>query len=169
MHKQVKQFCESVKHRFPGYFSNTEVLDCGSLDINGNNRYLFIKCQYTGIDLSSGPNVDIITPVHLFKPEHCYDVVISTEMLEHDFHYHESLSNMVVLVRSGGLLLITAAGVNRPEHGTFRHHPGDSPLTPHYYLNITAEMLLHAINPDLFSWYELSYINTDIRFAGIKR
>jgi len=169
MHKQVKQFCESIKHRFPGFFSDKMVLDCGSLDINGNNRYLFDRCNYTGIDIASGKNVDIVTPVHLFKPNQLYDVVISTEMFEHDVYYLKSLRNMFNLTSRGGLLLITSAGVNRPEHGTFQHHPGDSPFTPHYYRNVTAEMLLQALNLDLFSWYELSYLNTDIRFAGIKR
>lgn len=169
MHKQVKQFCKSVKHRFPLYFSNTDVLDCGSMDINGNNRYLFDHCRYTGIDIASGKNVDIVTPVHLFKPNHLYGVVISTEMFEHDVHYLKSLRNMFNLTISCGLLLITSAGVDRPEHGTFQHHPADSPLTPHYYRNVTVEMLLQALDLNQFSWYELSYCNTDIRFAGIKR
>ena len=169
MHKEVKRFCESVKNRFPEYFINKSVLDCGSLDINGNNRYLFELCNYTGIDIATGKNVDVVTQVHLFKPEHNYGVVISTEMLEHDCHYVETLQKMFRLTKNGGLLMFTAAGHNRPEHGTTDHHSADSPMTQNYYCNITVEMLLQALVLSEFSWFEISYINTDIRFAGIKR
>ncbi len=169
MHKEVKTFCESVKSRFPGYFTNKRVLDCGSLDINGNNRYLFDRCIYTGIDIETGKNVDIVTQVHLYKPFWNYDVVISTEMLEHDCHYVATLQNMVELTKRGGLLMFTAAGTNRPEHGTTAHLPEDSPQTHDYYQNVTAKMIIEALNLMSFSWFEISYINTDIRFAGIKR
>ena len=169
MHKEVKIFCESVKIRFPEYFINKRVLDCGSLDINGNNRYLFDRCIYTGIDIAIGKNVDVVTPVHLFEPFWNYDVVISSEMLEHDCHYVETLQKMFDLTKQGGLLMFTAAGTNRPEHGTAEHHSGDSPMTQNYYCNITVEMLLQALTLSEFSWFEISYINTDIRFTGIKR
>lgn len=169
MHKEVRKFCENIKKRFPEKFKNKCILDCGSLDINGNNRYLFHGGQYKGIDICEGKNVDVIGPVHRYQPETCFDVVISTEMLEHDVNWLKSLQNMFAVLNKGGLLLFTAAGTNRPEHGTTIHHPGDSPLTHDYYQNITAEMIIEALDLNRFSWFEISYIGTDIRFAGIKR
>lgn len=169
MHTKVKTFCESIKQRFPEYFKKIQVLDCGSFDINGNNRYLFEACNYTGIDIIDGKNVDIVVHVDQFKPPVKFDVVISTEMLEHDFNYVKSLQNMFCLTKPGGLLLFTAAGTGRPEHGTSEHTPADSPMTQNYYCNITVEMLLMALTLSEFSWFEISYLNTDIRFAGIKR
>ena len=169
MHKEVKRFFESIKFRFPEYFRGRMVLDCGSLDINGNNRFLFDSCNYIGIDIEEGKNVDVVSRVHRFAPGKKYDVVISSEMLEHDCHYAESLKNMFLLTKPGGLLLFTAAGTNRPEHGTAAHHPGDSPKTHDYYKNISVEMILEALNLESFSWFEISYLKTDIRFAGIKR
>ena len=169
MHAEVKKYCESVKKRFPEYFIARSVLDCGSLDINGNNRYLFEKCHYTGIDIAKGKNVDVVTQVHLFNPGVGFDVVISTEMLEHDRHYVKTLQNISFLTKSGGLILFTAAGAGRAEHGTSENNPDDSPETHDYYCNITAAMIAEALNLELFSWFEISYIDTDIRFAGIKR
>lgn len=169
MHKRVRLFCERIKQLFPRYFTGVNVLDCGSIDINGNNRYLFSGGIYTGIDIVSGRNVDFVSPAHLYRPGIQFDVVISTEMLEHDEHYVNSLANMMDLTRSGGLLLITAAGTRRPEHGTAVAHPGDSPATHGYYKNITVEMLASAIDLEEFEWFEISYDSTDIRFAGIKR
>ena len=169
MHKEVKEFCERIKNQCPQNFKGKDVLDCGSLDINGNNRYLFTDCRYFGIDIVHGRNVDQVTQVHLFKPEKPYDVVISTEMLEHDRNFTASLQHMFFLTTNGGLLLITAAGTNRPEHGTSAHNPVDSPLTNDYYQNVTAKMIVDALDLESFSWFEISYLGTDIRFAGIKR
>jgi len=169
MHIEVKQFCEGIKSRFPEKFKNKDILDCGSLDINGNNRYLFNGGLYRGIDICEGKNVDVVTQVHLYQPEKVFDVIISTEMLEHDEHWKESIQHMVELLNGEGLLLITAAGRGRKEHGTLEHLPQDSPKTPFYYCNVTAEMLIEAIDLEQFSWFEISYTNTDIRFAGIMR
>lgn len=169
MHKRVKQFFENVKKNLPQYFENKDVLDCGSLDINGNNRFLFQRCRYTGIDIVDGRNVDVVTQVHEYDPDKQYDVVISSEMLEHDMSYRQSLQNMFALTKPGGLLLFTAAGTDRPEHGTTEHHPGDSPLTHNYYVNITVEMIVGSIDLEEFSSFTISYLQTDIRFAGVKR
>mgnify|MGYP004704072111 CR=1 FL=1 len=168
MHKEVKRFCLSVKNEHPEYFKNADVLDCGSLDINGNNRYLFDNSNYMGIDIVKGKNVDLVTRVHDFKTDFQFDCVISTEMLEHDEYFADSLNAMFNCTKPGGLLLITAAGYGREEHGTFEMKPEDSPLTRDYYCNISVSMLLQGLDLTKFSWYTISYVKTDIRFAGIK-
>lgn len=168
MHKEVKLFCQSVKLLYPMHFSGVDVLDCGSLDINGNNRYLFDKSNYLGIDIVRGNNVDIVTRVHEFKPSNKFDCIISTEMLEHDEYFAASLNAMFKLLKPGGLLLITAAGHGRKEHGTHNFTPQDSPLTQSYYRNIDVTMLLQGLELTNFYEYTISYRRTDIRFAGIK-
>jgi SAM-dependent methyltransferase len=168
MHKEVRRFCQSIKLQNPEYFKNADVLDCGSLDINGNNRYLFDNSNYMGIDIVKGKNVDIVTRVHEFKTDFQFDCVISTEMLEHDEYFADSLNAMFHCTKPGGLLLITAAGYGREEHGTFKMNPQDSPLTRDYYCNISVSMLLQGLDLTKFIWYTISYHKTDIRFAGIK-
>ena len=169
MHKNVKIFCEKIKSLYPQYFVSVNALDCGCLDINGNNRYLFEKSNYIGIDIIDGPNVDFVTKVHHFAVDSIFDVVISTEMLEHDCDFDQSLNAMLRMTKPKGLLIFTAAGTGRPEHGTTLCHPKDSPLTHDYYRNVTVKMIDKAIDLDAFSWLDISYFRTDIRFAGIKR
>ena len=168
MHKEVKRFCLSVKNTYPQFFQNSDVLDCGSLDINGNNRWLFDDCNYMGIDIVEGKNVDIVTKVHDFKMDFHFDCVICTEMLEHDEDFAASLNAMFNFLKPDGLLLITAAGYGRGEHGTHEIKPQDSPLTNNYYCNISVSMLLQGLDLTKFSSYTISYYKTDIRFAGIK-
>ncbi len=47
-HTQQQDFCIGVRKRYPNRFENARVLDIGSLDINGNNRFLFTNEDYTG-------------------------------------------------------------------------------------------------------------------------
>jgi SAM-dependent methyltransferase len=169
MHRAVKNFCLSMKETFPGFFFDKDVLDCGSIDINGNNRYLFDNCSYTGIDIIPGKNVDHVSYTHDFKSAIFFDVIISTEMLEHDRFYKKSLQQMYQLLKPGGLLLITAAGTNRPMHGTSFHSPKDSPATLDYYKNLTASVFTDALYLEDFSFYNILYVGTDIFFAGKKR
>ena len=98
-HEEQQLFCMSVRQQFPQYFSNRKVLDCGSLDINGNNRILFDHCLYTGIDVGLGRNVNIVCPTHEFMDKDGFDVIISTECFEHDMYYEQSLQRIVYLLR----------------------------------------------------------------------
>jgi len=150
--------------------ANPDVLDCGSLNINGNNRYLFPKAKsYTGIDIVDGPNVDVVTRVHEFETDKRFDVVISTEMLEHDSEWDYSLIHMAELLKPGGFLLITAAGEGRPEHGTTACLPNDSPLTHDYYKNVTMAMLVSGLDVWAWSHFEMRCVADDIQFVGIKK
>lgn len=169
MHKRVIDFCQNVKSRHPGFFNGKDVLDCGSLNVNGTNRYLLTNCSYTGIDVQKGNNVDVVSPVHEYYPWKKFDVVICTEMLEHDAYFSFSVERMYDLLKPGGLLIITAAGYGRAEHGTMEHSPALSPGTNGYYCNISAEMLVDGLPLEDFTEWELSYTTCDIRFWGIKQ
>lgn len=173
MHKRVQKFCMAQVARFTQrglIAAHPDVLDCGSLNINGNNRYLFPNAKsYTGIDIVDGPNVDIVTRVSDFDPEKRYDVVISTEMLEHDEQWDRSLARMQELLKPGGMLLITAAGEGRPEHGTCENLPGNSPLTNNYYQNFTMAMFVIGLNLSLFSHFEMRCVADDIQLVAIKK
>jgi SAM-dependent methyltransferase len=169
MHDKVKSFCSAIKEIFPYHFKNKIVLDCGSLDINGNNRYLFEDCSYLGIDLVWGDNVDIVTSVFNYRPGFLFDTIISTGMLEHDIYHVSSLARMYDILKPGGLLLITAAGYGFKEHGTVSKSPQDSPLTNNYYKNIEGVDIVMGLPIHGFSMWELSYVENDIRFWGIKK
>ncbi|MFA5815740.1 MAG: hypothetical protein WC865_09000 [Bacteroidales bacterium] len=53
MHKRVKDFILGTKQIHPEFFRDVDVLDCGSLDINGNNRQFFIDAM-SRFDYASG-------------------------------------------------------------------------------------------------------------------
>lgn len=178
-HPSQQAFCERVKRQFPEHFVEKWVLDVGSLDVNGNNRFLFERCVYIGIDVGPGPNVDVVCPVHEWGAEDAlFDVVVSTECFEHDRHYPESLRKIVRLLKPRGLFLFTCAGEGRPEHGTRRSDTGSSPLTcaidgwADYYGNLTPDDVRSAI-PELHKVFESFEFDTstpgDLYFWGIKR
>ena len=117
-HPQQVDFCKSVKGLLPHFFHNNFVVDIGSLDINGNNQYLFDDCLYLGIDLFPGKNVDLATTAHEFNlPDESVDVIISTECFEHDRFYSLTLKNIVRILKPGGLFIFSCATTGRPEHG----------------------------------------------------
>ena len=178
-HKQQQNYCESVAAKFQDNFNASNVLDIGSLDINGNNRYLFSNCNYTGVDIGEGNNVDVVSLAHkLDLPNDSFDVVICTECLEHDMFYKKSLPNMLRMLKTGGVLLFTCATTGRPEHGTLQTDGGySSPLMmglvgwENYYKNLTEEDIIEVLDMELFSDFEFITNDDpfDLYFYGIKK
>lgn len=180
-HPHQQNFCRLVKSIFPEYFENVNVCDIGSLDINGNNHYLFRNYAYIGVDIGRGNNVNIVSKGHEFKPINGekYDVVISTECFEHDMYWDYTITNISEnLVRDGGLFLFTCATTGRPEHGTMNTKSHDSPFTSQidmwsdYYMNITQQDVEEKV--DLKKYYNIYrfYVNDeshDLYFWGIKK
>lgn len=176
-HPEQIVFCQSVLARHPERFVNKRVLDVGSLDINGNNRYLFTGGAYTGIDVGPGRNVDIVCKGHEFAAEDAsYDVIVSTECFEHDMFYPETLRNILRMLKPEGLFLFTCATTGRPEHGTRRSEPSSAPLLSgewsDYYKNLTEADIREVLDVDAcFSEYAFSVNerSKDLYFYGIKR
>jgi SAM-dependent methyltransferase len=176
-HKEQKDYCLLIKETFPTFFSNKKVLDCGSLDINGSNRYLFENCEYVGIDIGEGKNVDIVSLIHEFNDDdESYDTIISTECFEHDMYYKESIKNIVRLLKPGGLFIFTCATTGRPEHGTINTSIKDSPLLTgewsEYYKNLTEEDIRDIITiENIFIDFKFSINENhkDLFFYGIKK
>jgi SAM-dependent methyltransferase len=173
-HREQVEWCELVKYAHDEFFVGTSVLDIGSLDINGNNRYLFEQCNYTGIDIGEGNNVDVVCSGHLFKSDDLFDVVISTECFEHDEHWQQTLKNVINnLLKDGGLFLFSCAAPGRPEHGTKRTSPKDSPFTNDYYRNLSESDIRSVLDCDaIFSNYKFKTridFPQDLYFYGIKK
>lgn len=172
-HPQQENFVRRVKASKPSFFNDKKVIDFGSLDINGNNRMHFSGGSYLGVDIGAGNNVDVICKASKFKSDEEFNVVISTEMLEHDAEYVASLRNMYAVCKDGGLIVLTAAGEGRPEHGTMRSDGGySSPFTTDYYKNITEKELREAWDiENLFSEWGIEHNidPNDIYFWGIKK
>lgn len=171
MHTEPYQFVTDLKTKYPAYFINTKVLEVGSLDINGSVRSFFNGCQYIGLDVGMGKGVDIVCPIHEHIQPLVYDVVITTEMLEHDKHWQSSLKQMYDNLKVGGILIFTCAGPTRQEHGTTRTLPQDAPFTNDWYRNISIEDFYSILPPSLWTDQEIKYMRAqaDLLFYGIKK
>ena len=123
------------------------------------------------MDISIGSGVDIVGKFSDIEFNDKYDVVISTEMLEHDNDWENSLTKMYQLLKTGGLLIITCAAPDREEHGTKRTTPECSPDTTDYYRNISKEDFRGILPRGLFTKYLLQYKRgeNDLQFYGIKK
>lgn len=131
----------------PDYFKDNCVLDVGSGDINGNNRFLFENCIYIGNDVIKAPNVTIVSKTKdlPFNNEY-FNTIVSTECFEHDPEYKESFLKIYEMLKPDGLFLFTCASTGRAEHGTRRTSPNDSYGTIgnvddmiDYYKNLTKK------------------------------
>ncbi len=103
------------------------VIELGAYNVNGSLRaYVesFNPESYTGVDLQSGPGVDLVMDVEMlptrFEPKN-FDLVISTEMLEHVRNWKIVIATMKLLLKPGGKLIITT----RSEGFPFHEYPGD--------------------------------------------
>jgi SAM-dependent methyltransferase len=177
-HEEQRIYCLSIKDKLPNYFNGKFVLDIGSLDINGNNQYLFENCGYLGVDISEGRNIDIVSKGHeLQLPDSTFDLVISTECFEHDPFYEKTIRNVYRMLKPGGLFLFSCATTGRAEHGTRRTSPEDAPLTLNfgewgdYYKNLEEADIRAVLDVDsCFSEYEfqVGHKTHDLYFFGKK-
>lgn len=176
-HKEQLEFITGVKENYKIFFYDKCVLEIGSLNINGTVRQFFDRCVYVGVDVGSGPGVDVVCLGHEYDmPANSFDVAISCECFEHDPYHIKTLNNMIRLVKSGGLIIFSCATTGRKEHGTIYSEPQSSPLTVdlgwNYYKNLEETDFKKEIDFDnLFSEYKFSN-NLDVYdlyFYGFKK
>lgn len=96
-------------------------LEVGSYDVNGSVRphvESLGPAQYLGVDAGPGPRVDqVVNCEQLVQTVGAdWDLVISTEMLEHVRDWRACLLQLAEAVTPGGLLLITTRSPGFPYH-----------------------------------------------------
>ena len=127
------------------------VLEVGSQNVNGSLRGYVESLgpsDYVGVDFVHGVDVDIVCDasdlVTLFGPG-VFDVVISTEMLEHAEDWRGAVQAMKRVLRRGGVLLLTARGPGFPLHG----YPHDwNRFTVDDVRTIFADFSVEDLEPD---------------------
>jgi len=97
------------------------VIDFGAYDVNGCLKPIFKGCDYQGLDMSAGPNVDIVslgdkTPFE----DNSIDIITSSSNFEHDDCFWMTFLEMCRIVKPGGLIYI-----NAPSTGPYHMFPGD--------------------------------------------
>jgi SAM-dependent methyltransferase len=88
------------------------ILDVGSYDVNGSYKNLIKnpKWKYVGLDMSPGPNVDIVAPPETpFPiPDSSFDVVISGQCFEHCEAPWLLIKEVERVCKPGGMIAIIA-------------------------------------------------------------
>ena len=105
---------ETVKRSLTGAdVKGKRVLEVGSLDVNGSVRGDIMAlgpAEYVGIDIRPGPGVDVLCDagdlVAQFG-EGAFDVVVSTELLEHARDWRRVISNIKRVTAPGGVMIVS--------------------------------------------------------------
>ncbi len=131
-----------------------DILEVGSLNVNGTVRPMVEArkpASYLGIDIVDGIGVDrVVDAKELISTFglNSFDIVISTEMLEHVDDWRAAIANMTGVLRPGGALVITTRGP-----GFNYHHPPDHwRYTPQAFSEILEilglERILITVDPE---------------------
>lgn len=126
-----------------GIPAKARVVEFGSFDMNGSVRDLFPESVYTGVDWRPGKGVDVVCLAHDYAPQHVVDVVVSTQMLEHDPHAELTVKHGVRLLaanHAGGTLILTWAGPGYVEHELDTAPPVEGAPEGHqHYRNLSQD------------------------------
>ena len=129
MHHAPMHFIYETKILYPELFKNKRWLEIGSGNGNPKAKTHTENCEWVGVDLEEGDNVDVVSLGHLYKDDELFDVVSAFEVFEHDPYIDLTVINMIDHLKPGGLFIMSCAGIGRPEHGTSRLHPVAMPFT----------------------------------------
>jgi hypothetical protein len=104
------------------HIAGKKVLEVGSYDVNGSVRPYIESlgpAMYHGVDAAPGPRVDQVVDCEQLSAQVGYsswDVVITTEMLEHVRDWRACMLQLMYALKPGALLVITTRSPGFPYH-----------------------------------------------------
>lgn len=135
------------------------ILEIGSLDVNSTEQGLSLRMlcaaagRYHGIDEQDGDGVDQVASAADYDGKGVFDIVISTEALEHTPEPRDILDCAWRALRSGGALILTAAGPGRPAHNC----DGTPWSGAEHYANIDPAVLSAWLKDAGWIEYDVTY------------
>jgi SAM-dependent methyltransferase len=170
----VAWFANLAKNN-PEQFANKRIIEVGSKDFNGSVRSVLNEfgrpLSYLGVDVSSGKNVDEIVPAEKLVEkfgDNAFDIVISTEMIEHVFDWKIVIDNLKKILKPNGTIFLTTRSFGFQYHGYpfdfWRYEPEDMKfifkdfeIEYLHYDDETYGVLLKAKKPIAWQPIELKY------------
>lgn len=142
------------------------VLDLGGRDVNGTTRQLFPRATaYLTVDIAPHPSVDYIGDAAELDLGELFDVVISTECLEHTARAAEIVAAAARHTRPGGAFVATMAGPGRRPHGA-----SGEPWPPpgEFYRNVEPDELELWLKAAGFDDWAIDVHGLDVRCTAFR-
>jgi SAM-dependent methyltransferase len=115
---QIQAWMKGIRTKVP--FASGQVLEIGSHDVNGTVRQFFEDAtEYTGIDMTPGPGVDLVLNAEALLDhfgDESFDTILCCEMLEHDILFLHTVHEIHMMLKPGGMLIITTPTFGFPLH-----------------------------------------------------
>lgn len=141
------------------------VLELGGRYINGGVRPMFDQAaEYVSVDITPGKWVDIVADAADLELGRKFDVVVSTELLEHTPRAAEIVAAAFRHLKPGGTFLATMAGPGRAPHsagGKAKLEPGE------WYKNIEPAELDEWLQWAGFDDWEIDQLADDLRCVAV--
>jgi SAM-dependent methyltransferase len=161
MHRQVMDYLKAAL-TVVGGVKDKRVHEIGSLYVNGGARDLCGEAKlFWGFDKVAGPGVDQVEDARNVVGN-TWDLVICTEVLEHDPEPHEIIDCAARCLKAGGYLILTCASTGRKPHSAYG---AEHPEPGEYYGNVSPEALRAMLHSAKWELIDLDYIENpgDVR------
>lgn len=135
------------------------VLDLGGRNVNGTTDHLFAG-QVTHVDISDGPGVEIVADAAELDLPDRFQVIVSTECLEHTDRAAEIVATAYRHLEPGGMFIATMAGPGRAPHG---QHGAALPAPDEFYRNVHPDDLRGWLSSAGFTMFEIDRAGVDVR------
>lgn len=142
---------------------NSSIVEFGSLDINGKIKDLFSFSEYIGIDIVSGPGVDVVADASEWEPSHEYDAVLCAEVFEHTDKWPDICANAFRILRHGGRFIGSCAGVGRTPHSAI---DGGEVRPFEFYKNIEESEMIDVLTEQGWVDIDVSYFMHPAPYFG---
>lgn len=155
MNSAVLEFFQKSVHG--DLVKDKSVLEIGSRNINGVvTEYVksFEPAKYVGVDIIKDDNVDLVLDAKYLDQhfaENTFDLVYSTELMEHVVDWKKVLHNKKTLLKPGGYLLITTRSKG------FNYH-----ACPHDYWRYEVSDF-----ENVFADFEIIHLEKDPESPGV--
>lgn len=165
MHTEAFEWCKMW-----GSDQRGNALDVGGRNVNGTARECWPNMTWTVLDINGDPDnyldAVITADARRWRPDRKYDLVLSTEMLEHVKGWILCVEMMVEALDDDGLLVITCAGPGRPPHNM---HDGTELPPDQYYQNISPVTLHQILSENGLIGIDINVKGSDVRAIASKQ